>query len=143
MVLMLLVLLGEFCVWNKNVVKVICKAKFQYWILLHCCFSSLNFNTFIAMVYAPCAEADKKCLWKSIAYELVHLVDPILLIGDFNQVLHSSERSSSHLSSTRVRNFKLLIDSLSLLDLNLNGRKYTWRNSSFCSRIDRALVSNY
>lgn len=40
-----------------------------------------------------------------------------------------------------VSNFKQLIDCISLMDVALNGCKFTWHNSFSKSRIDRALIS--
>lgn len=62
-------------------------------------------------------------------------------MGDFNEVTSPVERlNRDHLSSSMMH-FNNFINSAELIDLPLQGRKFTWRNSFSASRIDRGMVN--
>lgn len=80
--------------------------------ILSCRFSSLIFNSLIAVIYAPWYEKEQQCLWESITHGLSNLAEHVLIMGDFNQVLDRSQRSSGNASSSGVRFFKKMVDDL-------------------------------
>lgn len=64
----------------------------------------------------------------------------VLVCGDFNDVLHASDRSSGRFSNS-TGTFRDFVLESELQDLPLHGRDYTWHNSQAFSRIDRVLAS--
>lgn len=83
----------------------------------------------IVNVYAPCDLARKKALW----HQLKTLVNTNsgarwCIAGDFNSVRSSGERKGAASSSRPedMRCFEEFISNTALIDLPLNGRKYTW-----------------
>lgn len=102
---------------------------------------------YIINVYAPCCRDGKRRLWDSLGLVLSQSSRvAACLIGDFNSILDSGERSGSgwRMSSREISEFKNFVEENSLQDLGLQGRKYTWyRSNGKCkSRIDRALIND-
>ncbi|XP_058010384.1 uncharacterized protein LOC131183797 [Hevea brasiliensis] len=60
-------------------------------------------------------------------------------MGDFNQIGDGYVRKSGRAEIRGIEKLKYLINDLGFTDLQLSGKKYTWRNSHAASRIDRAL----
>ena len=72
------------------------------------------------------------------------LVRPLVHGGDFNEILHSQERSIGVCPFNAMVEFHDFINYATLLDLPLKGGDFTWSRSgdeSVCSRLDRFLVS--
>lgn len=55
-------------------------------------------------------------------------------MGDFNEVLHISERKGQSREKRSMRKFKAWGNSLSLIDIPLGGRRYTWKRG--CSKVN-------
>lgn len=64
----------------------------------------------------------------------------VLMCGDFNEVLHESERAGVRFLPSMVA-FQDFILECELHDLPLQGRDYTWHNRLSFSRIDKVLAS--
>jgi hypothetical protein len=65
-----------------------------------------------------------------------------LICGDFNLVLAAEERSTNRLTGVD-REFRRLVNELSLIDLPLQGRRFTWfnaRENVIFVRLDRFLI---
>jgi hypothetical protein len=68
---------------------------------------------------------------------------PWLICGDFNLVLEADERSTNRLT-VMDREFRRVVNGLELIDLPLQGRRYTWSNSrenATFVRLDSFLIS--
>lgn len=70
---------------------------------------------------------------------------PICLIGDMNSILVEDERvgNGGREAAGERRDFREFVDSCRLLDVPLQGRKFTCykSNGSYRSRIDRTLIN--
>lgn len=66
----------------------------------------------------------------------------MILLGDFNVILHPSERIGSFNCSWSMREFSSWIQDLGLIDIPLHGINFTWRRGDSKSRLDRGLCSN-
>lgn len=96
---------------------------------------------FLTAVYGPQGDLDK-LHFLGESHWLQHLVsDKWLLIGDFNMILQASDKSNDNLNRRLMGAFRDVIEDLSLKELSLRGRKFTWSNDRTQTRIDRAFCS--
>jgi len=69
---------------------------------------------------------------------------PLVLGGDFNEILHAFVRSTVVCPGNAMAGFRIFINQRALLDLPLRGGEFTWSRSgvdAVASRLDRFLVS--
>jgi hypothetical protein len=66
---------------------------------------------------------------------------PVFLVGDFNETLHPSERSSGYLNVTGSKAFKSFLSNRDFIEYPLVGHRYTWFWGRSMSRIDRTFAS--
>uniref|UniRef100_A0A453BNW0 Endonuclease/exonuclease/phosphatase domain-containing protein n=1 Tax=Aegilops tauschii subsp. strangulata TaxID=200361 RepID=A0A453BNW0_AEGTS len=67
-----------------------------------------------------------------------------MVAGDFNLVKDPTEKSNDRINQRMIGRFRRCINDLELIDLYLNGRRYTWfneRNAPTLEKLDRVLVS--
>lgn len=64
---------------------------------------------------------------------------PLLLLGDFNEIINICDRRGQTRVVPSMRVFKEWIDYMHPLDLQLHGVMFTWRRNNLASRTDRAL----
>ena len=69
-----------------------------------------------------------------------HLRIPLILMGDFNEVVNMEERRNSTQVTIGMRDLGDLIQDLDLFYLDIN-QKYTWMRENAASRLDRIMVS--
>ncbi|KAL4374459.1 hypothetical protein AHAS_Ahas05G0183900 [Arachis hypogaea] len=72
---------------------------------------------------------------------------PLLAIGDFNEILLSSEVKGGNFVSRRAERFGALLDECGLIDLGAHGSLYTWfrhmqGNRFIVKRLDRAVATD-
>jgi hypothetical protein len=69
-----------------------------------------------------------------------------MITGDFNVTLNPMDRSNQQHTMHEMTQFRNVVSSLELMDLQLQGREYTWSNEretpSFV-RLDRFLISTH
>lgn len=97
-------------------------------------------------VYVPCNREEKSRLWDMLSLVVEQAArSHICIIGDFNSILDTGERVGSgwQVSSRERMEFKDFVENNKLIDVALQGRKYTWyKDNGMCkSRIDRALIN--
>ena len=99
-------------------------------------------------------------LWKSqVQLDVINYTDNFILakvveedgpwccIGDFNAILHSSEKQSKYPPPFKqMEEFRTVLDSCNLADLGFIGDKYTWNNkrsgaANTRQRLDRAVAN--
>ncbi|KAF7831422.1 Ribonuclease H domain [Senna tora] len=100
---------------------------------------------FISYVYGPPQEYNRGILWNnlSIGSSITYLW---LIMGDFNQLTHASEKLSKNTHLSGVENFVNIINSYNLIDLIPSGNWFTWCNGrngaeAVWERLDRVLVN--
>jgi hypothetical protein len=97
-------------------------------------------------VYGPTTHAQRAQLYDELKQAKPQVQIPWMLAGDFNVTLHITDRSNRNHSSREMIQFRNLIHSLDLIDLQLKGRQYTWCNEreilSFV-RQDRFFISTH
>jgi exonuclease III len=94
----------------------------------------------ITGVYGPTTGTHRAEFLQQIREQKPMHDEPWMICRDFNLILGSQERSSGNMWP-RDREFKNLIDELSMMDIPLQGRKYTWSNGTAMEKLDRFLIS--
>lgn len=133
---------GIFSAWDTNWFSMTSIHKTEqalYWFGI---FSSLQFPLCIINIYASCLLTTRALLWEELKSEIPLIPSLFICAGDFNEILHSSERSSGHLITSTSSAFISMMDSVGALDLSVGGSKYTWFGpGSQALRLDRFLLS--
>ncbi|KAL0011411.1 hypothetical protein SO802_006519 [Lithocarpus litseifolius] len=96
-------------------------------------------------VYGPNDNLSRGLMWDELAGVQQYWTAPWCCIGDFNVVRFPSERSGTSRLSPAMEQFSEFIEDLNLIDLPLEGGRFTWSSGSdqqSMSRIDRVLVSH-
>ncbi|XP_072054760.1 uncharacterized protein [Arachis hypogaea] len=97
-------------------------------------------------VYGHPDYKKRKELWKELSFVDNNLTLPRILIGDFNDVISQDEKVGLHPKpSSQIESFRNFVHENAVLDLELQGMKYTWfsnpRNGCVTKeRLDRVLA---
>ncbi|KAI9088637.1 hypothetical protein K1719_029751 [Acacia pycnantha] len=113
----------------------------------HCvCDGSLNF--LLSAVYAVRTVVQKRILWEELEQYASSISATWVVLGDFNDILLSSERSGgSACSDVRMGIFSDRINRCKMNDLVASGPKFTWKGPMMAGgrrlyeRLDRALAN--
>ena len=104
-------------------------------------FTQFNLDCLVSFVYALNVGNLKNELWKYLVTFRDSVSKPWCLVGDFNETLFPSDRKGSSQITSSMKRFKNCIDCCDLIELPLNGRKFTWSQGNAASRIDRIFLS--
>ncbi|MCH86118.1 hypothetical protein A2U01_0006972 [Trifolium medium] len=101
----------------------------------------------IVNIYSPCNMAGKKKLWEDLlSFKRQYGSGEWCVGGDFNDVLHSSERIGSSAVSRQGERilFKRFVEEMEVVDVPVLGKKFSWfsADGKSMSRIDRFLLSD-
>ncbi|KAG6780767.1 hypothetical protein POTOM_013641 [Populus tomentosa] len=134
---------GILCIWNPVSFCVSnCSVAMNGRILnIEGVLSRYNLECMVSLVYAPNDGLLKKEVWDYLVSFKNSFNKPWCLVGDFNETLSPSNRKGSSKILSSMLSFKICIDSYGLLELPLNGKKFTWSRGNAASRIDRMFVS--
>ncbi|XP_073265516.1 uncharacterized protein [Populus alba] len=124
------------CIWNPVS---FCVSK--CFVAMNGLFSRFNMECLVSFVYAPNDGSLKKELWEYLANFKTSISKPWCLAGDFNETLFPSDRKRRSRISSAMISFKNCIDCCELIELPLNGKKFTWSRGNAASCIDRLFVS--
>jgi hypothetical protein len=96
-------------------------------------------------IYSPCTLAGKRKLWYDLVTFKNNCGGEWCVGGDFNDVLHSSERKGSSINrrySERLL-FNQFVEEMELVDVPVLGKKFSWfsADGKAMSQIDRFLLS--
>nr|TKW27134.1 hypothetical protein SEVIR_3G238700v2 [Setaria viridis] len=94
-------------------------------------------------VYGPQPDIDKVEFLEEL--RLVHsLASPMwIVVGDFNLILRAAEKNTSNVNRRNIGRFRRFVDDVSLKEVYLHGRRYTWSNerqAPVMAQLDRVLV---
>lgn len=95
-------------------------------------------------VYGPCDHASKPLFLDSLRNISSTMAGPWVIMGDFNLLRDSEEKSTDNFDQSEADCFNDFINALELQDIPLLDRLYTWSNnqaSPTLCRLDRALVN--
>jgi exonuclease III len=95
-------------------------------------------------VYGPQHENEKMTFLTELR-NIRHMMKPEwLILGDFNMIRRAREKNKGSINRRVIRQFNHTIDYLQLLEIELNGKLFTWsneRDDPTMSRIDRFLAT--
>jgi exonuclease III len=135
---------GILVMWDRRVVEKVEEAIGQY--SVSCKFQNVEdqFEWAFSGVYGPNTDSDRHFMWDELSGVCSWWGVPWCVAGDFNVVRFPSERSGSAGLSTAMMGFSDFITEMGLLDIPLQGGRFTWSNNRTnmsSSRIDRFLIS--
>ena len=125
--------------WNKDAFALVEHKMAQHWISATGIVQQKNFQCNICMVYAPNDQRGRLNVWNQLREMKRSCNVPLLLMGDFNEVLCPQERRGASMTTLGMREMALFIQDLQLIDMEIN-LKFTWLRRNAASRIDRILV---
>ena len=107
-----------------------------------------NLEFGLVRIYGDPYHRQTEAIWAQVAnfvYDNSSL--PMLCIGDMNDLLYNSDKSTPNVNTRRMSAFRSLVKSCGLFDLGFSGPAYTWTNRRFSSkplyqRLDRCLVNS-
>ncbi|XP_071699344.1 uncharacterized protein [Rutidosis leptorrhynchoides] len=79
----------------------------------------------IVNIYGPYSDSGKKELWKLLEDTISSVDTACLLCGDFNKVRTHSDRLNFIFNKTRAKRFNEFIARNNLVEIPINGRRYT------------------
>ena len=95
-------------------------------------------------VYASPQYSKPTLIWDHLTSIRSNILDPWLLVGDFNEIVMPTEMRGRKFIATRGDLMMAMIDACSLIDIEATGMKYTWYRKQVgnvtTKRLDRALV---
>jgi hypothetical protein len=95
-------------------------------------------------VYGPQPENEKMAFLTELRNIRNMMKPEWLILGDFNMIRRAREKNKGSINRRVMRQFNHTIDYLKLLELDLNGKLYTWSNKQddpTMTRIDRFLAT--
>ncbi|KAI9081966.1 hypothetical protein K1719_036228 [Acacia pycnantha] len=105
--------------------------------------ASQNISFLFTAIYGSPQKQLRKILWNDLQLLADSISSPWMLAGDFNAILHCSERRGGSINRAQgCGSFKDFIHSSGLVDLGSQGPKFTWRRGSLLMRLDRALCNS-
>ena len=133
---------GLIAVWDKQSFHASVKHKGSRWICIEGCIKDHNFECCIGVLYGNNDRLSRLAMFEELKDKAENINKPILILGDFNVTIHAGERTGATSCSRSMRDFSKWINDLSLLDIPLQGVRFTWRRNESKSRLDRALCSH-
>jgi exonuclease III len=135
---------GILVMWDRRTVEIMEEAVGQY--SVSCKFKNVvdQFVWAFTGVYGPNMDNARRLLWDELAGVSQWWGVPWCVGGDFNVVHFPFERSGSASFCTVITDFSDFIFEIGLLDIPLQGGRFTWSNNrenNSSSRIDRFLFS--
>ncbi|XP_077249371.1 uncharacterized protein LOC143888867 [Tasmannia lanceolata] len=135
---------GIIIIWRSNSFNLMGATIHQFAISV--LFDSVHWNErwMLTIVYGPAKARDRSALWPELMMIRDNWQGPWIVGGDFNTIRFPSEKNRPGRITTSMRHLSNFIQDGQLIDLPLEGSRYTWSNnqeSLVKSRIDRILVS--
>ncbi|KAL4341440.1 hypothetical protein GQ457_08G019460 [Hibiscus cannabinus] len=135
---------GLISMWDSDVFKCDSGLGTRRFIILQGTFRKLDFKCALINVYGPNDVGERTQMFEELAKCIKDLRTPVILGVDFNIIRSKDEKIGVCFNSRAMRDFSDFIESSALVDIPLNGGRFTWSNfrdvPSF-SRLDRFLVS--
>ncbi|GJR46171.1 RNA-directed DNA polymerase, eukaryota [Tanacetum coccineum] len=136
---------GILCVWEKSVFRKENVTVSDNFIAIYGTWISNSLKVLFIIVYAPQQLQAKRLLWDYISSLINSWSGEAIVMGDFNEVRCIDERYGSSFNMLGARRFNEFIKSSGLVDINLEGYKFTWSHpsASKMSKLDRFLAPKF
>ena len=82
----------------------------------------------LTCVYGPQGDENKVLFLQELREIRLACQGPWLTLGDYNLITIDEEKNNSNLNQAMMGRFRRLISNLSLKEVPLHGRKFTWSN---------------
>ena len=94
------------------------------------------------LVHAPSCSQERFDLWKDLMNLKKSISTPLMMFGDFNEVLEPEEIKGNEVTTQGMKDFRHCIGELNLVELPLLDKKFTWYvyDNNCASRTDRFFV---
>ncbi|KAL5577574.1 hypothetical protein UlMin_019273 [Ulmus minor] len=100
----------------------------------------------VSVVYGPHSRAAKIEFWGSFERAASRFSGPWLIMGDFNAVLHSSERVGGRTVDPLAERVMNALDDIGMIELNAANGDFSWYNGrsrrAIFSKIDRGMANS-
>lgn len=131
---------GLLSLWNHSFFKMTSCRVERNWIALSGIISNLSFHCTVINIYNPCNVDSRKEVWETLIDLWNSTNLPMLIIGDFNEILSPSERGSQAFSQEGITAFANFIHTMELMEISPNNGTFTWFSGNRKSKLDRCLV---
>jgi exonuclease III len=81
-------------------------------------------------VYGPQIEADKFCFVQELRLIKLTVIGRWLLLGDFNLIYQSADKSGGPINRRLLNGFHTLLDELEVKEMHLHGHRFTWSSGT-------------
>jgi hypothetical protein len=138
---------GLWLLWT-DVVQVDVKFADHHIILALVVHIPTNVKFALVCIYGDPHHRLTKMIWDHIStFVYDNLGNPVLCMGDMNDIMSHADATSSKVNKYRMNAFASYIKNCGLFDLGYSGPAYTWCNKRFSStpifeRLDRCLVNS-
>nr|GEV31949.1 RNA-directed DNA polymerase, eukaryota [Tanacetum cinerariifolium] len=134
---------GILSIWEASVFKKDYVTVSDNFVAIYGSRLSSNTKILIVVVYAPQQTSSKCILWEYISTLLGRWTGEAIVMGDFNAVRSKDERLGSVFNRSCARLFDNFIIASGLVDVKLEGYKFTWSHpsASKMSKLDLFLVT--
>jgi len=98
----------------------------------------------ITTVYGPQGDDQKLQFLQELQNNQLPSHGRWLVLGDFNLIYQAQDKNNTNLNRRLMGSFKSALDNMSLKEIRLNGRRFTWTNEQdnpTMSRIDRVFCT--
>ena len=131
---------GVIVAWHTASFETISSIIAPRWICVIGEFMQDHFRCAVCTIYAPNCQNERLQLWDQLRSLKEMLEFPLMLMGDFNEVLAPAERRGAEITTLSMRHLKDFVFDMQLIDLEIN-QQFTWLRRNAASRIDRVLVT--
>jgi len=110
--------------------------------VMHC---ATGDEWWITCVYGPQLDHEKTMFLDELNSIRLGCPDKWLVWGDFNLIYKAEDKSNGRLNRRLMGQFRRCIDDNELIELHLNGRRFTWsneRDNPTLERLDRVFASD-
>ena len=133
---------GIVVIWDKHSFTASAKYGGDRWILVDGCMAKENFQCCIGVIYGHNDRLGRLAIFDEFQQRATNIGKPLLVMGDFNVVLHPGERSGVSSCARSMNDFATWINDSLLIDIPLQGMRFTWRRNESKSRLDRMLCQH-
>jgi exonuclease III len=99
----------------------------------------------LTSVYGPSDDTRKREFLKELVAIHAQISGAWMVIGDFNIILHDTDKNKPRVNISWMRKFKSVLDASYLREIKLVGRRFTWSNEQddpTLVRLDRAFCNS-